>query len=306
MRPAVAELPLLSSSCQIDENGPPLLAARLLLVVGAAVVAGELAHDVVLIGALGGHGDLLALGLEVGELALACVLLLREIDAAARAAQRLREQEIFVAVAALELAARRLDRPASTWRISFSSCGQHIARFVGALAFLHEALLELEADRIFGRPVGGRRRARWRLRRRGHSAMLLRGRMLRGARIAVDGLAGTGRPRSGLGRSTATSPGRARARRPSSARGKRRPRRDRSARCCGRRAASCSDACAEFMSSSSRAHGAVWDATMDVSGLGGQCGAIAAPGRPSPGMLWRGNARKRAARRALDAAATRP
>ena len=100
-----------------------IVLARLLHVVGAAVVARKLAHDVVAIGLLGGADDLLALRLEIAHLPLSLLLLLREVDAGARAAQRLGEQEILVAACAARAPARSSATVCSAWRMSASSRG---------------------------------------------------------------------------------------------------------------------------------------------------------------------------------------
>ena len=67
---------------------------------------------------------------------------------AARAAQRLGEQEVFVAV----VRARASDCALLVGVLDLAQlgldAGQQVARLAGALAFLHEALLELQADRV--------------------------------------------------------------------------------------------------------------------------------------------------------------
>ena len=142
----------------MEENGAAIVLARLLHVVGAAVVAGKLAHDVLAIGALRGADDLLALRLELGHAGA---------EPAPSAGQ----------------GRRRRACGAATWRTGStrSSCAararcsldlqaligladlrlelrQRVARLAGALALLHEPLLELQADGVLRRPVWRRRR----------------------------------------------------------------------------------------------------------------------------------------------------
>ncbi len=80
-----------------------IVAARLLRVVGAAVVAGKLAHDVVAVGLFTRADDLLPLRLELGDPAVRLLALLGEVDATPRAPQGLGEQEVLVAVVAFEI-----------------------------------------------------------------------------------------------------------------------------------------------------------------------------------------------------------
>ena len=78
--------------------------AGLLVVLRSAVVARQLANDVVLVGApLARAHDLAALGFEVGQPLPGVVRLVGELHAALGAAQGARKQELVVAIGAVEL-----------------------------------------------------------------------------------------------------------------------------------------------------------------------------------------------------------
>ncbi len=153
--------------------------ARHVDVVRAAVIARELADDVVLIRMPRRAENVLPPRIEFGELSLRCIDLPREVFALRRVAQRFREQEIFVA-AAVELRLAAVDGALHRPDFVFDA-RQRIARLSVLLALLHETLLELEADRILLRPVTGRRcRSRSRARRRSRRTGLWRRHRRRG------------------------------------------------------------------------------------------------------------------------------
>ena len=106
-RPAVREAAL---ALVLPDRGlaTAIVTPRLLRVVRAAIVACQLADDLLAVGAGAGAGDLLALCLELGQPPPCRFALIGEIDAAACAAQRLGENEILVAVVAFEVRAALL------------------------------------------------------------------------------------------------------------------------------------------------------------------------------------------------------
>ena len=170
---------LSSSSPHSEEKGFAIAAARLLLVLRAAVVAGELADDVVLVGApVAGAQDLAALGLEVGQALAGAVGLVGERDAALRAPQRAREQELVPAVGAIELQLRGLVLALHRAHVALD-LGQDLAALAGALSLGHQPLLELQTDVAHAlAAVGGNLALALTLRRR----LLSRRRLPRGER----------------------------------------------------------------------------------------------------------------------------
>ncbi len=173
-----------------------LVAPRLLRVVGAAVVACELAHDVVAVGLSARRDVLLALGLQLGDPALRLLALLGQVDTAAGPAQRLGEEKVLIAVVAFEVGLALLIGLLDLPQLGFDR-GNAVAGLARAAAFLHEALLELQADGVLGRPVDGRGALQRRLlclrgtagRRLHGGAFPLRGRR----RLAIDRLVGNRR-----------------------------------------------------------------------------------------------------------------
>src|SRR5690606_40348162 len=88
-----AALPVVPEARERVAALPP----RLLLIVGSAVVACQLPDDLVLVGAPRRPLELGELHLEVVDPPPRGVRLIGEVDAAARLAQRLREQEVLIA-----------------------------------------------------------------------------------------------------------------------------------------------------------------------------------------------------------------
>ena len=122
---------------------------------------------------------------QLGDPALCLLALLGEVDTAARAAQRLGEEEVLVAVVAFEVGLALLIGMLDLAQLGFDG-RQAVARLARAAAFLHEALLELQADGVLGRPVDGRGALqRWLLGIGGAAGRRLHGRGLRPAAAAA-------------------------------------------------------------------------------------------------------------------------
>src|SRR5262245_48277709 len=140
--------------------------ARLLFVLAAAAVAGELAHDVVLHRAVAGAHDLLALAVEVGQPPARVLDFVVVLDAAGIAAQGSGKEELVPAVGALQAQTRRAVRALQLADVRLD-LGQHLASLTGPLHLGHQPLLKLQTD-IAGTALVERLRLRrgWRPLRR--------------------------------------------------------------------------------------------------------------------------------------------
>ena len=127
--------------------------ARHVDVVRAAVIAGQLAYDVVLVGSARRTDDVLTARLEVRQAPLRDIDLAGQVLALRRVAERLREQELVIA-APIELRLTRVEGAIDDANFIFDA-RKLIARLVTLRPLLHEALLELVADRVLRRIVGG-------------------------------------------------------------------------------------------------------------------------------------------------------
>jgi len=120
--------------------------AGLLLVGGTAIVSSQLADDIVPIGSASGGDNLLALGLQLLQPTTRLFHPPIEIDASPRSAQRLGEQEILVAIVALELGLAHPVLALGSPNVLFN-LRKKIARLRAPIDLLREPLLQLQADR---------------------------------------------------------------------------------------------------------------------------------------------------------------
>ena len=148
-------------------------AAGFLLVIRAAIVAGQFAHDLVGVGAAAGAHDLGALGFQITQAALGVLRLGGDVAALLGGAQGLGEEEVFVAVGFFQLTLTLLRDLIELAHFGFD-LWQGLAGLRALLVFGDEALFELDADRIARHPLraglawhASRRRSRsWNGRRR--------------------------------------------------------------------------------------------------------------------------------------------
>ena len=127
--------------------------ARLIDVIGAAVVTRQFVHDVVLVGAATGVYEVLALHFKLGQAPFGNLDLLQQFFALRAGAERFGEQKILVArfvELALPGVIGFVDLPEFRLKL-----GQQLARLITFLTLLDQALLKLQTDRVFGRPIGG-------------------------------------------------------------------------------------------------------------------------------------------------------